>query len=171
MGGGEEPTRQKGGLSLSTSVPNGRGTAPRPPHLWDLISATPHLERRQTPSDCCPNSPIPAKHFSQANTFQSSVAHCVCIHVRTHACTRAYMHTALLHLRALHVPGLSLNISIHPALPILRTPPPGGHPPRGRPANLLLCRDSEDFFLMGLHTHHSRALLEAFTHCPMPPTG
>lgn len=93
MGG--KPTGQKGGLSLSSSAPDGRGTAPRPPHLQDLLSARPHLARRQTPSDCCPDSPIPAKHFSQANTFQSSVAHCVCIHMRTHACTRAHMHTAL----------------------------------------------------------------------------
>lgn len=84
------------------------GTAPGPPHLLDLFNVRPHLARRETPSHLSsPDGLIPARCLRRADTCQSSMPPHTC----THTCIHTYMcaHSCL-HLRALCVPGLSLNI-------------------------------------------------------------
>lgn len=70
------------------------------------------MARRETPSHLSsPDGLIPARRLRRADTCQSSMPPHTCTHTCTYTCTHTYMcaHSCR-HLRALCVPGLSLNI-------------------------------------------------------------
>lgn len=96
-------TGQKGRLPLSAS-------APFTQRLLDVFSVRPHLARRQTPSHLLsPDSLRPTRCLSRALIeFHASTAcvyTCAHVHTRLHTCPQL-----CLHLGALYVCGLSLNI-------------------------------------------------------------